>query len=49
MIFFVDKMREAFALVFYDFITKHNDIFVDKMREAFGIFEILMFEILTKR
>ena len=44
--------------MFYDFITKYTDIFVEKMREALsfshfstkniGIFQILMFEILTK-
>ena len=43
--------------MFYDFKTKDIDIFVEKMIEAFhifstknnGVFQILTFEILTKR
>ena len=29
--------------MFYDFITKYNDIFVDKIREAFALQKLLTF------
>ena len=29
--------------MFYDFITKYNDIFVEKMREAFAMQKLLTF------